>query len=100
MTVHVIGDRETVLGMQLVGVSGKTAESREEALDALDQALSDDRIQLLLITRKMAEQMRQQVDRLKMKRLSPIIIEIPGKDLKPPEQSMAEMVRRAIGISV
>lgn len=100
MSTFVIGDKDTVLGMQLVGVPGKTVNSSEEAAEALEGKLADEQVQLLFITREWAEQLRERVDRLKMTSLHPVVLEIPGRDLKPPKESIREMVRKAIGISI
>ena len=100
MSLFVIGDQDTVLGMQLVGVGGKTVTSAEAAADALETALADEDMQIVFITRQWAHAMRERVDRLKMTRLRPVVMEIPGRDLEPPEESIAELVRKAIGISI
>lgn len=100
MSVHVIGDEDTVLGLRLVGASGTVAADPDEARRALDAALDDEKIDLLLLTRKVFQPMQQRVNRLRTTSLRPVILEIPGKDGAPPEDSLDELIRRAVGISV
>lgn len=100
MSIFVIGDRDTVLGIRLVGGDGVTVEDAETASAELEEALQDEAIQLLLITREWSDRLRERIDRLKMDRLRPIVMEIPGKSVEPPERSLNELVRRAIGINV
>ena len=100
MSIFVIGDRDTVLGFRLLGAEGRTARSLDEARDVHEKVLQREDIKLLFLTREWADRMRQRVDELKMKRLRPLVMEIPGKEVKPPEQSLSELVRRAIGINL
>jgi V/A-type H+-transporting ATPase subunit F len=96
--VYVIGDKDTVLGFSLAGAEGEVVTRLEEADKAIDKVLSRREIKLLLITRMWCEQLREKIDTLRMTSLDPIVMEIPGKDVRPPKQSLEEVVRRAIGI--
>lgn len=100
MSLYVIGDRDTVLGFELLGARGVTVGNSEEAGEALQKALQDEEIILLFITREWADALRQRVDRLKMDSLQPIVMEIPGKTAAAPEKSLEELVQRAIGIKI
>lgn len=100
MSIFVIGDAETVLGFQLVGICGKVAHGADETREELEKALQDENVQLLFITCEWAEEVREKVDRLKMTSLRPIVMEIPGKQGEPPGQSLNELVNRAIGVSI
>jgi len=42
--------------------------------------------------------MHDRIDRLKMTRLKPVVMEIPGREAGAPETSLGEMVGRAVGI--
>lgn len=100
MKVHVIGDQDTVLGFRLNGVEGRIVTRAEEARRALDAALQDDDIGLLLVTRRWCERMRTRIDRLRMQRLHPVVVEIPGPELAPPRPPIRELVRKAIGVRI
>ena len=54
MKVMVIGHPESVLGFSLVGLQGQVATSSAEANQALDAALADPDIGILLITNEVA----------------------------------------------
>lgn len=100
MSILVIGDQDTALGFRLVGAKAEVVDSLEQARQSLEHTLGREDIELLLITREWAAQLRERIDRLKMASLRPIVMEIPGREMAPPEQSMSELVRRAIGISM
>ncbi len=100
MSIFVIGDRDTVLGIRLVGGDGIPVKDAATASAELEKALQDEAIQLLLITREWSDALRERIDRLKMDRLRPIVMEIPGKSVESPERPINELVRRAIGINI
>ncbi|MFP4349639.1 MAG: V-type ATP synthase subunit F [Thermodesulfobacteriota bacterium] len=100
MSIFVIGDRDTVLGFRLVGAHGIPVKDKETASAELEKALQNEALQLLLITREWSDALRERIDRLKMDRLQPIVMEIPGKSVEPPERSLTQLVRRAIGINI
>jgi V/A-type H+-transporting ATPase subunit F len=98
--VFVIGDRDTVLGLRLAGAEGKVVRSRQEAEQALQQVLRKGETDLLLITRQWSREMQGRLDKLRMERLRPAIVVIPGRELRAPEQTVGELVQQAIGISL
>lgn len=100
MSIYVIGDRDTVLGMKLVGAEGTVPGNASEALRSLEQALERSDLKLVFITRDWAGQMRERIDRLKMTSLRPVVMEIPGKGLQPQGEPLSELVRKAVGVRV
>ena len=63
MKYYVIGDEDAVLGFGMVGVRGRRARNASEAAEAFREALSDREIGIILITERIAELIRPQVDR-------------------------------------
>lgn len=100
MSVFAIGDKDTVLGITLAGGDGAIVETAEDARSQLESVLKREDVMLILVTRKWAESMRERINRLRMTSLQPIVMEIPGKDLQPSEESLAQLVQRALGISL
>lgn len=98
MSIFVIGDENTVLGFSLVGIESETVESVEEARSLLDEALDRENVQIVLITENWAAQMREEVNRLKMESVEPLVLEIQGSEPAPSGPSLRELVRRAVGI--
>jgi V/A-type H+-transporting ATPase subunit F len=98
---HVIGDRDTVLGFRMVGVSGSVAESEPEAVRAFEDALKDRNIGIFVITERTADLIRPLVDRYLYTEQFPLVLEIP--DRRGPIEgrpTMRELVNAAIGISL
>ena len=99
MKYFIIGDEDTVLGFGMVGVQGRTAQTPVEANAAFKIALDDKDVGIIIITERIAELIRRQVDRYIFSEQFPLIIEIPdrlGKIKGKP--GIREMVNEAIGI--
>lgn len=96
----VIGDQNTVLGLKLVGVGGRVVDSLAQAQAALDDLLADRDLVILLITEDWAAQMRARIDRLKLTKVEPVVLEIPASEAGPPVASLRELVQEVIGIKL
>jgi V/A-type H+-transporting ATPase subunit F len=98
---YVIGDNETVLGFRLVGVSGRVVENRDEALSALAGVVGNKEIGVVLITEKVAAEIRDEVEARHYGLGFPLVLEIPDSSGPDPERpEIEEIVRRAIGVSI
>ena len=100
MKLFVLGDEEAVLGFALVGVRGKMAQTPTEVEEGLREALSDEEIGILLITADAAQMAREEVDRLKITSVSPLILEVPSSRGLVRGPSIRDLIREAIGVSL
>ncbi|MGB9597050.1 MAG: V-type ATP synthase subunit F [Candidatus Poribacteria bacterium] len=101
MKIFVIGDEYTILGYKLVGIQGAIVHNSQDASDALNKALSDPEIGIILITQRIASGIRAMVDSAKLEMTTPVVLEIP--DRKGPvegRESTMDVVQRLIGIRV
>jgi V/A-type H+-transporting ATPase subunit F len=98
---YVIGDEDTVLGFQLVGVEGEIVDTPEESREALKRAFAKEDLGVIVITERIAARIRGDVDRYVYKTTFPLIIEIPDR-LGPMEGrgSIRDMIRAAVGVSL
>ncbi len=93
-----MGDKQTRLGFGLVGVPGKEITEAEQAHAILDALLDRHDMKLILITADLAAQMRDRIDELRLNRLHPVIVEIPGSQLEQRPRSLREIVQKIVGI--
>lgn len=101
MKVRVIGHPEAVLGFSLVGVQGVAATTADEVNQALDQALADHEVGIVLVTQDMARLVEARMDYLKLRSTVPLIVEIPGPEgVSPDQPSLSDVVLRAIGVKI
>lgn len=102
MNIYLISDnRDTLVGMRLAGIKGTIVNDRKEAEKLLDSLIKDKEIGIILITEKMAENMRSKVSYIKQKMVSPLIVEIPDRhgSIKNPDY-ITGYVRDSIGIKI
>lgn len=100
MRMYVIGNENCVLGMALVGVQGRMVHNAVELGAALDTALADKSIGLLLVTSDAAAMARERVGRLKVHSMTPLVVEIPGEDPGATSPGLRDFVQRAVGVSL
>lgn len=99
MKLMVIGHADAVRGFALVGVQGRIAATAEEVNTALDEALRDASIGIILITDDAAALVRQRVDRLAARTAVPLVMQIPGPGgPQADQQALSDMIQRTTGI--
>ncbi len=101
MRYFIIGDEDAVLGFGLVGVAGTVVQTQAQAQESFSAALEQSEIGIIIITERVADLIRPQVDRFIFTRNFPLIVEIP--DRQGPlsgKPAIREMVNRAIGIKL
>ena len=102
MKMYLISDNiDTQTGMRLAGVDGVVVHEREELREALESALADKEIGILLLTEKFGREFPEIVDQVKLHHKVPLIIEIPdrhGTGRKP--DFITSYVNEAIGLKL
>jgi V/A-type H+-transporting ATPase subunit F len=101
MKFFLIGDEYTVLGYSLIGIHGVVAENPEEAANALSAATQDTDVGIILITQRIAAEIKSQVDSARLEMSIPIVLEIPDRH-GPMEdrESAMNVIQRLVGIKV
>ena len=100
MRMYILGNQDAVLGFSLVGVDGRIVTDAEQTKEALDAALADRSIGLLLITSDVARFDRERVDALKVNSLTPLVVEVPGAEVEEQPSSLKDLVQRAVGVNL
>ena len=102
MKMYLISDNiDTQTGMRLAGVDGVVVREREELRTALETALADKEIGILLLTEKFGREFPEIVDEVKLHHKVPLIVEIPdrhGTGRKP--DFITSYVNEAIGLKL
>lgn len=102
MKMFLISDNvDTHTGMRLAGIEGVVVHERHELKEALETALADSDIGIILLTEKFGREFPEIVDDVKLARRLPLIVEIPdrhGTGRKP--DFITSYVNEAIGISL
>ncbi len=95
----VIADAHTALAFFLAGVRGGVADSPGQAREWLLKSRQDPEVGLILISERLADQIREAVDAARRDSVTPLILEIP--DLAGPlvrKESLLDRLRSLMGL--
>ncbi len=80
MRMFLISDNtDTYTGMRLVGVDGVVVHGREELHTALEKAVADSSIGIILLTEKFGQEFPEIIDEVRLNRSMPLLVEIPDR---------------------
>jgi V/A-type H+-transporting ATPase subunit F len=102
MTYFVITDStDTLVGLRLAGIKGLVARTEEETRAALDEALQDPELGILMLTERLAKMCADRVGPLKLRGTRPLVIEIPDRhSTGRAADSITRYIREAIGVKL
>jgi len=101
MKLMVIGNQDAVWGFALAGVRGRIVTTAEELNRALDAAMADKEVGIVLVTEDVANLARQRVDTAMVRSTVPLVVEIPGPaGPRPDRPPLSEVIRRTIGVRI
>lgn len=102
MKMFLISDNiDTQTGMRLAGVSGVVVHTKQEVTAAVEAALTDREIGILIITEKLGALIPELLDKIKMTYPMPLLVEIPdrhGSDKG--NDPITRYIRDAVGIKI
>ena len=100
--MYLISDNvDTLTGMRLAGVEGCVVHERTELREALENAIANKEVGIILLTEKFGRSFPDIIDDVRLNRRLPLIIEIPdrhGTGRKP--DFITSYVNEAIGIKL
>ena len=101
MKLLVIGNQDAVWGFALAGVRGQIVNTAKELDRAIDAALADEEVGIVLVTEDAANLARQRVESLMVRRATPLVVEIPGPEGPSPDRpSLSDVIRRTVGVKI
>lgn len=102
MKVFILSDNtHTLTGMRLSGVEGVVVHEREEILKELAKVKEKRDIGILIITELLAERVQLELNKMKLSRSLPIIVEIPDRHgTRRPPDFLTRYIRESIGLKI
>lgn len=102
MLGFIIGDSDMITGFKLVGLEGTEVNSVDDAIQALDKALSRTDLAIIIVSEEFStqSQMREKIDKIRSERKSTLIVELPGSRGKPSEVHMSDIISKTLGIRI
>ncbi len=101
--VAVVGDLETVTGFALSGVRHvHVHERKEETLAKFDELFANENVGLIVVTYPIIDELGQELEeKLRTKKLLPIILRVPDKTGAVPEvDELRDLIKRTVGAEV
>jgi vacuolar-type H+-ATPase subunit F/Vma7 len=95
--IWVIGEQDAVMGCGLIGLEGQVVTTLPEADRALDEALYDPTVALILLTEQWAEQLQERVAEAMLSAVGPTVVEIPSARFKR-ASALHERIERRLGL--
>lgn len=102
MRYYLICDRnDTYMGLRLAGVTGIVTQDAAEAKAAIETAVQDPEVAVLIISEYLANLCRDRIDDLRLNASRPLVAEIPGREgpLRP-RDTITGYIRDAIGVKL
>ena len=102
MKMFLISDNiDTQTGMRLAGVSGVVVHTKKEVTAAIESALKNREIGILIITEKLGALVPELLDTIKMTYTMPLIVEVPDRHGSyKGNDPITRYVRDAVGIKI
>jgi V/A-type H+/Na+-transporting ATPase subunit F len=101
MRYHVIGDEDTVLGFRYAGIPGDPVADAAQASAAFARVRRLPDVAVIIITDRVADLIREQVNAERFDTVLPLVVEVPGPQGPSPERrDLLAMIREAVGIQV
>lgn len=102
MQFYLISDNvDTQLGMRLAGIDGVVVHEAQEVKAALEKAVEDPHISIILITDRLLTLVSDYVYDLKLNRKEPLILEIPDRHgAGRAEGAITKYIQDAIGLKI
>ncbi len=102
MNFYVISDNhDTLTGLRLAGIEGVIAHEQDEVKQALQHAIEDESIGVVLITERLVPLCPDLIYDLKLRMRRPLIVEIPDRHAEGrSKDSISRYIREAIGVKI
>ncbi len=102
MQFYLISDNiDTQMGMRLAGIKGVVVHEEDEVRRELEKGVSDKNIAIILMTEKLVKLCYEMVYEIKLRRRSPLIVEIPDRHgTSEISENINRYVRDAIGLKI
>ncbi len=102
MRFYLLSDNiDTLMGMRLAGIEGVVIHEKDEVEKALNEAMNDPGVGVVLMTNKLINLCPQLVYDLKLNRKKPLIVEVTDRHgAGQLSDAITRYVREAVGIQI
>ncbi|MBM5805844.1 MAG: hypothetical protein FJZ49_07290 [Candidatus Verstraetearchaeota archaeon] len=99
MKIFFIGDPTLVNGYRTSGIQSIPVASPDELLKEVETVFKMDDVGVLLVDRDYSSQVKDRIEYLKLKRVMPVLVEVPGRRISG-EIDLKSTISRIMGVKV
>lgn len=102
MKAYLISEnKDTLVGLQIAGIKGTYAPTKEAILKALETVRNDKEVGIIVLTEKAASMIPEKIKEIKLAKSYPLIVEIPDRNgtIKGDDYIM-NYVKESIGLKI
>ncbi|MEK6978345.1 MAG: V-type ATP synthase subunit F [Candidatus Hydrothermarchaeota archaeon] len=103
MKISVLGDATTVTGFRLAGIrDAYEVSAPKEAVGLLRELVGDKEMGLVIVTERIADEIRAEMEGITEGRITPLIVEIPDREgpMAKKVDPIKELIKRAVGVEI
>ncbi|OPZ26293.1 MAG: V-type ATP synthase subunit F [Lentisphaerae bacterium ADurb.BinA184] len=101
MSYRIIGDQDTILGYAFAGVPGVAVDGEEQARAAFRSALADAGVSMLIVTRRVASLLSDEIAAHRVACQAPFVVEVGDLwDTPVKRRTLEELIQEAVGIRI
>jgi len=91
-----------ITGFKLVGVEGAEVTTVDEAHQALNKVLARNDVAVIILSETFSTQpsLREQVDKIRQERVTPLIVEVPPSNGEPSKIQISDVISKTLGIKI
>jgi V/A-type H+-transporting ATPase subunit F len=102
MKYYAISDNiDTITGLRLAGIMGTIVHEKQEVIEALEKAVEDREIGIIIMTELLAEMLQEEVKKIRLDPTKPIITVIPDRhgERRRPDY-ITSYIKESIGLKI
>ena len=99
MKIFFIGDPMLVNGYRMSGIQSIPVTSPDELLKEVETVFKMEDVGVVLVDRDYSSQVKDRIEHLKLKRVMPVLVEVPGRRVSA-EIELRSMISRIMGVQV
>lgn len=102
MKMYIISDNaDALIGFRLAGVEGKVAHDRQKAEEELRKVCQDSNIGIILITESLVEELKQEINKIRLDPKMPIVTAIPDRHgFRRGKDYITRNIKESIGLKI
>ncbi len=91
---------DTAVGLRLAGIEGVIVNGEKEASDALNDAVKDENIAIVLMNKSLFSMCDETIRNFRKNHSSPLLLEIPNRGEVTSGSSLSKYIRETVGMNI